>query len=238
MQIVKTISIYKEVDPNGNVHNQYHYDHPKYNNPYIQVNDVRYTDEGQAVVEAGRPLTTTEAEKIFRAINAGEDINKPCLLPANVLMWHRDSNAKGYRCLFYEKSKIRPLYHSSLDDPIYVPWPSLVFSVTQTGISAYAIKNKRKRPDKNTKLYHAPLFNTYSGGSICMGNCRMDNHSTPEDAINAWCSFMFDSKFTNEVGGEYGSCSELLEFWEKLDGKDTFPNDILRPFRKNLGDII
>ncbi len=231
MKIVKTISIYKE-DGYEN-----YYGTPNYGSPYIQVNDVSYNEDGEAVLEAGRPLTFEEAERIFKNINKGESSNKPYLLPRNILMWHKDSNVKGYRCIFYKKAKVRPFYHVDLEKTLYVPWPTLIFFVTQSEISVYAVKNKKNRPEKSTKLYHAPFFNTYNNGRVCMGNFRIKRHDTPEEAILYWSYFMFNTKFTGELGDIYNN-KNLLNFWKNLDGKEKFPNDILEPTNKKLKDLL
>jgi PRTRC genetic system protein B len=236
MKVVKTISIYQS--SNRSYSAEYSYDNVDYNTPYLQVNDIRYTQNGEPIVEAGRALSMDEASKIFSYLNSGKYTNKPCLLPSNVLMWHRDSVSGGYRCIFWEKGRVAHLHHARLENPIEVPWPSLIFDVSQVGISVYAIKNKRNRPNDSTKLFHAPLFNTYHDSRMCMGNCRMEKHETPEDVITAWCDFMYNSRFTMEGGHHYGGSSSLLEFWTKLEGEKTFPVEILKPLEKNLGSLV
>lgn len=235
MRLVRTLSIY---GGSSSKSNSAFYGENEQTPPYIQVNDISYSDDNEPVVEAGRPLTMEEASKIFTLVSP-DGLNKPCLLPPNVLMWHKDSSQKGYRCIFWVKSHVAPLFHTSLDETLLIPWPSLVFSVTQQGISVYAIKNKRNRPTDQTRLYHAPFWNTYNRGNVCMGSCQLTTHKTVQEAVTGWQNFWFNSKFTGEGGTtQFGGYKNLLDFWKAQKDKTSFSSENLKETGHKLGDLI
>ena len=76
--------------------------------------------------------------------------------------------------------------------------PNLVFKSNGKNISVFAIKRKDiLNLSPETKLYHAPLFNIFNSGEVCMGNVKIKKYESITKMINAVESAFFKSKFTH-----------------------------------------
>ena len=114
-----------------------------------------------------------------------------------------------------------------------VKWPALVFMVRKDDIYIFATKSN-KRPDANTPLYHAPIWNTYDDGSMCKGSAVFGNRLSPE-YMRQWQDGVYNSTFTHPNGsiarikGVERGAEE--SFWAELSksGK-SFPSAKLYPF--------
>lgn len=121
-----------------------------------------------------------------------------------------------------------------------VPHPPLVFLVLNGHYWVFAMKES-KRPGRDTELFHAPYFNVYDDGAVCMGNAPIPSKITPENIKEMEDSF-FNSSFThingkvkkiNHERGEYA-------FWkDMLDGVYAdFPMDVLVPQKTTLARVL
>jgi len=112
-----------------------------------------------------------------------------------------------------------------------VPHPPLLFVVVQGSWYVFALA-KNERPDENSVLHHAPYFNVYDDGSICIGSAAIPK-GIAASAIPQWESAFFDSEFTHINGGEKKAAHPRGEYalWkELLDGVySTFPVEYLAP---------
>ena len=165
---------------------------------FASVHEVRFDGDGQAVIEAGEPATR---EGLLAALDAL--LGKlPCqFLPSNVLA------ASRKRLLWHVPASRRPLYFEGstalarLSGTAW-PLPALVFTAKGERLSVYAVR-RRGRPRPDTLLYHAPFFNVYESGSVCLGSMRKPGVRGIE-AARAWTEAFFQSAFT------HGTRSSLL----------------------------
>lgn len=121
-----------------------------------------------------------------------------------------------------------------------VPHPALVFLVINGRYWVFALKES-KRPGRDTELFHAPYFNVYDDGAVCMGSASIPKDITSEHIKEMEDSF-FNSSFThingrvkkiNHERGEYA-------FWkDMLDGVYTdFPLDVLVSQKTTLAKLL
>lgn len=122
-----------------------------------------------------------------------------------------------------------------------VPHPPLLFVVHQKQWFVFSL-DSNTRPGKDTVLNHAPYFNVYDSGNICIGTASIpDKIST--DSIPVWEAAFFNSEFTH-VNGQVKKVSHPngeYAFWkEMLEGKygDSFPYQYLVPFKLKLTDVL
>ena len=117
------------------------------------------------------------------------------LLPANLLYVNPDNN--GY-AIWYTPPQQRDLFFvENLDIPSgkgYVP--AMVWKATRDKLRVFALKGKGK-PTGKTELYHAPYFNTYQDGGVCMGNVNINIDRTThlENFMIQWEQYFFGSYF-------------------------------------------
>ncbi|MBS1527514.1 MAG: PRTRC system protein B [Bacteroidetes bacterium] len=106
--------------------------------------------------------------------------------------------------------------------------PGMVWKATKESLNVYAIKGKVKPGDK-TPLFHAPFFNLYDTGNVCMGtvNIQIDRLTSLEDFMTKWENYFFNSYFSHTIGNHHRS-EDLVALWQSLvdSGRD-FPQEQL-----------
>lgn len=128
-----------------------------------------------------------------------------------------------------------------------VPWPDLVFAATDNRISLAALAT-RGRPRLGTRIYHAPLFNVYESGAVCLGSAQvgemLGTQSIPafEDAIfgSLFSHGNFRGNLARSHDGGVTSDADHLRFWRALsrDHVPVFPTDALVPMKTTLGAFL
>jgi PRTRC genetic system protein B len=106
--------------------------------------------------------------------------------------------------------------------------PAMVWKATKDSLNVYAVKGKAKPTEKNT-LYHAPFFNLYDSGNVCMGtvNIEIDRLTSLEDFMSKWETYFFNSYFSHTIGNHHKS-EDLVVLWQSLIGTETdFPQEQL-----------
>ena len=56
--------------------------------------------------------------------------------------------------------------------------PSMVFVQRDEELYVCAVKSK-ERPDDNSEVFYAPMFNTYADGKVCLGDIKLEFPDTP-----------------------------------------------------------
>ena len=106
--------------------------------------------------------------------------------------------------------------------------PGLVWKATKDSLNVYAVKGKAK-PTEKTPLFHAPFFNLYDNGNVCMGtvNIEIDRFTSLEDFMTKWETYFFNSYFSHTIGNHHKS-EDLVELWQSLVGTEKdFPQEQL-----------
>jgi PRTRC genetic system protein B len=105
--------------------------------------------------------------------------------------------------------------------------PNLVFCYDGNGLDVFAIKKKDVlNPSEKTKLYKAPFFNTYSDGSVCMGNAKIKKTRDITELIHNVETAFFKSEFTHTNEDEIVK-GNLIEAYRIAEHKKSFQEDLL-----------
>ncbi|WPU91706.1 PRTRC system protein B [Mucilaginibacter sabulilitoris] len=179
-----------------------------YQNQAIQKDNYGYeTDKNEVYVESydigkrgqpinAHPLSIAEMVTLSKLFQATEELKtnylKPKgLLPANVL--YLDAQAEGY-VVWYTPPMATNLFFV---DGLQIPKgeahiPAMVWKASKNSLNVYALKGKTK-PNANTPLYHAPYFNIYDSGNVCMGTVQIsiDRFTRLEDFICKWEAYLY-----------------------------------------------
>ena len=118
--------------------------------------------------------------------------------------------------------------------------PALVWKADKEHLSIYAMKGS-DRPQPETSLWHAPFFNIYDTGKVCMGTVEVDagNSSCLEDFISHWEKNFFNSYFSHSISDHQAVKGNIVQLWQQLAGGNTkFPDKVLKSFGKSLKDIL
>jgi len=120
---------------------------------------------------------------------------------------------------WWEPAQQRTLYFSVKDPAVQkldgqsIPTPALVFIARRNSLSIFALAESA-RPTADTKLYHAPFYNIYDNGMMCIGSTLLPKTVDRGDT-RAWSNGFFASSFTHVSGRaarwtHHGSYAELL----------------------------
>ncbi len=190
------------------------------------------------------PLTEREAIVLAKALNTGKEKNKAFLQPNGILSTQvlQVNPVENGTVLWYTKARQANLFFS---DALEIPngtacLPALLWYASQQNLMVFSLPTDR-RPTEKTALYHAPFFNMYENGQVCMGtvDVRIKNSASVEEFMEAWENYFFNSYFShllNEHNPIQGNCVTL---WKDLVRTgNPFPKDVLKKTNKTLKSIL
>lgn len=213
-------------------------DNPK----YVESYDL---DENGYPINA-HPLTVKESAMLRKALAAGDQTERNSyltsqgLMPENVL---HVGHAKGH-VVWHTPPQRRTLRFTNqtglLNGEANVP--RMVWKATKSSLSVWALSGKRSaRPKIDDPLCHAPFFNIYENGSVCLGtvNAFEDRNGSLEDFTRYWEESFWNSSFSHLNIRESPVKGNIIQLWEGLIGTDEpFPLKSLLTNGRNLGKII
>lgn len=190
------------------------------------------------------PLTVREANVLAKSLQTGTEKNKAFLKPKGILptnILHINPSEKG-TVLWYTKAQKRQLFFvGGLEIPngkAYVP--PMVWYGGKRGLYVFALASDR-RPTEKTALCHAPFFNIYEDGNVCMGTVNVDikNSASLEEFIEAWESYFFNSYFSHLMGNHNPVKGNCINLWKNLIGSDKpFPKEVLKKNSRTLKNLL
>lgn len=190
------------------------------------------------------PLTEREAKALIKALNTDTEKNKAFLkpkgiLPVNVL--HINPSENGSVLWFSKSGKRKMYFTASLDIPSgTAEVPAMLWYADKQHLTVFALVSDR-RPKEKTALYHAPFFNVYEEGNVCMGtvNVNIKNSASVQEFIQAWEDYFFNSYFShllNEHNPVKGNCVSL---WKGLiQSGEAFPREVLIKTNNTIKNLL
>ncbi|MFD2968804.1 PRTRC system protein B [Sphingobacterium bambusae] len=189
------------------------------------------------------PLSICEAEKLAKSLSNQVE-GKPSylstkgMLPSNVL--HFDAVKK--KVLWFSKPQRRQLFFAS---PLGVNSgdaniPTLLWKADVQNLQVFALSSG-ERPTERTRLCHAPFFNIYQDGKVCMGTVDIDlqNERSLERFIQTWESYFFESYFSHLMNDHEPINGNCVLLWENLVGTDKpFPTKVLKKTNLSIKSLL
>jgi PRTRC genetic system protein B len=118
--------------------------------------------------------------------------------------------------------------------------PAMIWKAGRAELLVFALKGNKK-PDSRAILYHAPFFNIYKDGRVCMGTVRVNitESARLEDFMGLWESYFWNSYFSHLMG-EFNPVTEnIVQLWQKqVDMDNVFPTAILKPANFTLQNLL
>jgi PRTRC genetic system protein B len=118
--------------------------------------------------------------------------------------------------------------------------PAMIWKAGRNELMVYALKGNRK-PGSHTKLYHAPFFNIYTDGRVCMGTVRINitESARLEDFMGLWESYFWNSYFSHLMN-EFNPVTEnIVRLWQQqVDTGNVFPAGVLKPTHLTLQNLL
>ncbi|MET3981899.1 PRTRC genetic system protein B [Mucilaginibacter sp. UYP25] len=191
----------------------------------------------------GHPLSLRESNALAKALQANQKkalgfLNPKGLLPQNIL--YLKSTVDGYAVWRTEPQHVKLLFTESLGIPSETAAiPALIWRASRNALQIFAIADGAVREE--TPLCHAPFFNVYADGRVCMGNVQI---AIPKDCgleqfITLWQDYFFNSYFSHLFGGHSPVKGNIVQLWQSLcSTKADFPTDVLIENRYRLKNLI
>jgi PRTRC genetic system protein B len=206
---------------------------------YIESYDM----DGGYPVNA-HPLSVKESIALAKALDTSEDLTcgflKPGgLLPKNVLYINPDTN--GYAVWHTPQQTVNMLFTETLGIPNgRANVPALLWKASKECLYIYALKNDTGLHEQEV-LYHAPFFNVYESGKVCMGTVNI--HISPDCRLEAfmrqWESYFFNSYFSHLFEKHNPVKGNIVQLWHSLaGGRKKFPKKSLVKNGRTIKNIL
>jgi PRTRC genetic system protein B len=186
---------------------------------YVEAYDM---DKNGCPINA-HPLSLKESTQLASALDTSEELTrkflKPSgLLPKNVL--HLNPEHDGSAIWYTPAQKVSLFFVESLAIPNAEAFvPPLLWKVSKNTLYIYAMVAD-KIINEQTALYHAPFFNLYNDGRVCMGTVKVDIKADChlQDFMQSWEQYFFKSYFSHLIGNTSPVKGNIIQLWQKLVG--------------------
>lgn len=183
---------------------------------YVEAYDL---DEDNRPINA-HPMSLQDSAELADIFNSSRQLNKNYLqseglMPENIL--YLSTQGTGFAIWHTSPRKVRLRFIKDLEIPSGLVWiPPMIWKATKDDLSVFAINTDR--PTLKTQLHHAPFFNIYSDGSVCMGTVDIQTAASNslESFIENWQSYFFDSYFSHLLGKRSPVRGNIIQLWKGL----------------------
>ena len=190
------------------------------------------------------PLTIREAKFLSKALHIEAEKNKEFLKPQHILsenILHINPSDNGSVIWYTKGQKVNLFFSETLGISNGIAQvPALLWSANKQNLVIFALSSDR-RPTEKTMLYHAPFFNVYDSGSVCMGtvDVNIKNSASIEEFTQAWENYFFNSYFSHLMNGHNPVKGNCVNLWKDLiNTGNPFPKKLLKNTKKTLKNIL
>jgi PRTRC genetic system protein B len=216
------------------------YHSEKNDNFYLEAHDLNEQGEATNV----HPLSEKECQTLGELLKKTDEkqnsfLSCRSLLGENVLYLKQGIGACA---IWYTPKMSASLFFSKslgLEDGV-AELPPLLWKADRQTMWVWAL-SMDGRPQAESTLYHAPFFNIYGDGKVCMGSVRIEvpGDSSIEGFIALWQTYFFASTFSHLLGDCSPVQSNIIQLWQKLIGTGKpFPLSALKKTKLKLKDLL
>jgi PRTRC genetic system protein B len=207
---------------------------------YVEHFDM---DKNGNLVNA-HPLTVREATILAKSLQVAEIEKKSFLKPQGIIGNHilQINPTDNGRVIWFTKATKKHLFFKE-DLGIAngtADISPMLWIANRNQLSVYALKTGC-RPTEKTPLYHAPFFNVYKDGVVCMGtvDVNIKKSASLEEFTTAWENYFFNSFFSHLVNNHNPIKGNLVSLWKKLvNSSEIFPKHILQKADLTLKNLL
>lgn len=231
---VKALLIYQSVEHETQGHER------RESDIYVESYDIG--KQGNPI--NAHPLSITEMMMLSELMQSTQELKTTYLqcrgvLPSKLIYVNTQNN--GYAVWYTPPQEVDLFFNDSLSIPSgKTKIPALLWKATKERLQVFALKGKTK-PNADTALYYAPLFNLSEDGSVCMGtvNINIDRQTHLEQFITQWETYFFNSYFTHTLGNHRHCKGNLVQLWQEQVGTGKgFPQNELSKNGRTVKDLI
>jgi PRTRC genetic system protein B len=206
---------------------------------YVEHFDM---DRNGSLINA-HPLTVREASRLAKSLKITEK-ERSFLKPQGVMgtdILQVNPNDNG-NVIWFTKAMSRNMFFA---EKLNIPngktnVPAMLWVANRNRLHLYALKTNT-RPTENTLLYHAPFFNVYNDGAVCMGTVDVSIKKTAslEEFTTAWECYFFNSYFSHLMQDHVPIKGNCVSLWKSLiQTGEAFPKDILIKTNRTLKNLL
>ena len=207
---------------------------------YVECYD--FNENGNPV--NAHPLSVREATAFAKALNTAEKkqsgfLTPQGLMPEKVLYIKSDNHPFVIWKTSAQQVKLLFTASLGLKTGIY-PVPALVWKASRNGMALYAVMEKAEI-NMETPLFHAPFFNTYERGTVCMGNVTLSipANCALEDFMKHWEKAFFNSYFSHMMESHNPVNGNMVQLYQSLhQSENAFPQKALRRTNYELKHLL
>lgn len=201
---------------------------------YLQVHNIEKKNE-KFVWAEGKPFQREQLQELALSLR-NEQVNSLKLkgiIPDNVLYFHPAMSGSKF-CWFVPPQRHYITFTSEVKIPTgNYRFPGLIMAADGKDLYIFAYKGLKK-PDAKTELFHAPFYNVYGDGEVCMGTISESRRKAfLDEEIDRWQRRFFGGRFTL-AHGEDGRVPKGVTFkdlYRSMKGP-VFPEKNLKPMNK------
>ena len=190
------------------------------------------------------PLSDSETIQLARALDSSKSLQKSFLKPKGLMpdsVLHIDPSQNGHALWYTPAQQTDLFFVSALGIPNgKASVPALVWKASKSELYIYALKSD-VRPELTTPVYHAPFFNLYKTGKVCMGtvDVQISDSVSLEDFISSWQRYFFQSYFSHLIDSHNPVKGNMIQLWQKqVVTAKPFPLNALVKTGLTLNDLI
>jgi PRTRC genetic system protein B len=209
-------------------------------NVYVEAYDM----DGQGCPVNAHPLDVQESAALAMCLDSSDELQCNFLKPKGLLsdkVLYINPAYDGCVVWYTPAQEVSLFFVEELGIPNgKAKVPTLLWKADKEHLHIYAL-HSNKRPDNNTPLYHAPFFNLYENGNVCMGtvNVEIEGSTCLEDFICQWQSYFFNSYFSHHIGGHYPIEGNTIQLWQQqVNSNKAFPIDQLKKSAVIIKELI
>jgi len=191
----------------------------------------------------GHPLSIKEANNFAKALTVNEKkqrnfLNPKGILSPNVIFLKTGND--GFAIWRTPAKRVKMLFTESLGiPPGEASVPALLWKASKNTLSIFAIADEKV--SGQTVLFHAPFFNVYADGRVCMGNVpvKIPNDCCLETFMDLWQEYFFNSYFSHLFGEHVPVKGNIVQLWQNLmNNANLFPIESLIPNSITINKLI
>ena len=206
---------------------------------YVEFFDM---DENGNLINA-HPLTVREVQRLSKTLNIQNKKDKDFLKPKSIIspsILFIDSSENGKVIWFTQEQERDLFFVKNLNIPNgKANVPPLLWIANKHNLKIFALETDQ-RPDENVQLFHAPFFNVYENGNVCMGtvDVRIKNSTSLEEFTESWEHYFFNSYFSHLMNNHNPIKGNCVNLWKKqIQKKEFFPKEILVKNNRTLNEL-
>lgn len=207
---------------------------------YVESYDM--DDRGRPL--NAHPLTVEEANGLAECLDNSQQMGSSFLKPKGILpleILYINPEKRRFVIWHTKAQRVNLFFIDKLGIPCgKVCIPPMIWKADANELSVFAIRDN-SRPSIKTPLYHAPFFNIYATGKVCMGtvDIEINNYGSLEEFIHGWQEYFFNSYFSHSLDNYVPAKTNIVSLWKALvNTRKKFPISALVKNNKTLKNLI